>query len=239
MLTGAERDVATERRYDDHEVRKILDLAIGQDDAPAPSLPPGDGLTLGQLQEVGREVGLSPSRIAQAAATFEGQTALLPRTRSFGLPTSVGSIVSLPRAPTEREWERLVAELRATFDAKGVVTSHGSLREWSYGTLHAFVEPAETGYRLRLTDSFAAALGVSTMFGGFFLALGALTTVILLAREDAGLRYLVGLFMSAGGGGAMAFTALSAPRWARTQEERMEHIARFAATLLAAPAPDE
>lgn len=228
-------DMSTERRYEDHEVRQIIDLAIGEDDAPAPSLRSGDGLTLGQLQEVGREVGLSPSRIAQAVATFEGQGALLPRTRSLGLPTSVGSVVSLPRAPTEREWERLVAELRMTFGEKGEVTSHGGLREWSYGSLHAFVEPAETGYRLRLTDSFAAALGVSTMFGGLFLALGLLTTVILLSRGDAGLKYLVGLFMSAGGGGAMAFSALSAPRWARTQEQRMEHLSRFAAALLAAP----
>ena len=231
--------MATERRYEEHEVRKIIDLAIDQDDAPAPSLPPGDGLTLAQLQEVGREVGLSPSRIAQAVATYEGQAALLPRTRTFGLPTSVGSVVSLPRAPTEREWERLVAELRATFGTKGEVTSHGSLREWSYGSLHAFVEPAETGYRLRLTDSIAGALGMTAMFGGFFLALGALTTVILLAREDAGLKYLVGMFMSAGGGGAMALTALSAPKWARTQEARMEHLSQFAANLLAAPAPDE
>lgn len=231
--------MSTERRYQDHEVRKIIDLAIGQDDAPTPSLPSGDGLTLGQLQDVGREVGLSPSRIAQAVATFEGQGALLPRTRALGLPTSVGSVVSLPRAPTEREWERLVAELRTTFGTKGEVTTHGSLREWSYGSLHAFVEPTETGYRLRLADSLAGALGLSTLFGGFFLVFGLLVTVILLSRDDAGLKYLVGLFMSAGGGGAMALTALSAPGWARTQEQRMEHISRFAAELLAEPAADE
>ena len=231
--------MSTERRYQDHEVRQIIDLAIGRDEAPAPSLPSRDGLTLGQLQEVGREVGLSPSRIAQAVATFEGQGALVPRTTSMGLPTSVGSVVSLSRELTEREWERLVSELRTTFGTKGEVTSHGGLREWSYGSLHAFVEPTETGYRLRLTDSFAAPLGVSTIFGGLFLALGLLVTVILLSREDAGLKFLVGAFMSAGGAGAMALTALAAPKWARTQEQRMEHISRFTAGLLAAPASDE
>jgi hypothetical protein len=229
----------TERRYEDHEVREIIDLAIGRDDAPAPSLPAGDGLTLGQLQDVGREVGLSPSRIAQAVATFEGRGALIPRTRALGLPTAVGSVVPLARDLTEREWERLVAELRTTFGTKGEVTSHGSLREWSHGSLHAFVEPTATGYRLRMADSFAAALGVSTVFGGLFLTLGILITVILLAREDAGLKFLVGAFMSAGAGGAMAFTALAAPGWARRQEERMEHISRFAAALLAAPTSNE
>jgi hypothetical protein len=231
--------MSTERKYGDAEVRKIIDLAIGEEDAPVPSLPSRDGLTLGQLQDVGQEVGLSPSRIARAVATFEGQGALLPRTRSLGLPTSVGSVVSLPRALTDHEWERLVAELRTTFGTKGEVTSHGGLREWSYGSLHAFVEPTETGYRLRMTDSFAAALGVSTVFGSLFLVLGMLITVILLAREDAGLKFLVGAFMSAGGGGVMALTAWSAPGWARRQEQRMEHISRFAAALPAAPTPDE
>ena len=231
--------MSTERRYQDDEVRKILELAIGQDDAPARALPPGDGLTLAQLQDVGREVGLSPSRIVQAVATFEGHSALLPQTRALGLPTSVGSVVSLPRALTEGEWERLVAELRTVFGTKGEVASRGSVREWSYGSLHAFVEPTESGYRLRLTDSFAAPLGVGTVFGGLFLALGLLITVILLSREDAGLRFLVGAFMATGGGGAMALTALSAPGWARRQEQRMEHISRFTSALLAAPSPDE
>jgi hypothetical protein len=71
------------------------------------------------------------------------------------------------------------------------------------------------------------------VFGGFFLALGVLITVILLSREDAGLKFLVGTFMSGGAAGAMALTALAAPRWARTQEQRVEHISRFAAALLA------
>ena len=231
--------LSSERRYQDHEVRKIIDLALDQDDAPAPALPASDGLTLAQLQDVGREVGLSPARIAQAVATFEGRGALVPRTRAMGLPTPVRSSVSLPRAPTDHEWERLVAELRTTFGTKGEVTSQGSLREWSYGALHAFVEPTEHGYRLRLTDSYAAPLGVSTVLGGFFLVLGLLTTVILLSREDAGLKFLIGTFMSAAGGGAMALTALSAPGWARTQEQRMEHISRFAAGLLGASAPED
>jgi len=36
--------MSKERRYQDHEVRQILDLAIGQKDGPAQSLPAIDGL---------------------------------------------------------------------------------------------------------------------------------------------------------------------------------------------------
>jgi hypothetical protein len=225
-------DMSKDRKYQDHEVRQIIDLAIGQEDAPSPSLPMGDGLTLVQLQEVGREVGLSPNRISQAVAAFEQRGVVLPRAKALGLPISVGSVVSLPRSLTDREWERLIAELRTTFDAKGEVTSHGSLREWSNGTLHAFLEPAETGYRLRLTDSRAAALGAGTLFGGFFLTLGVLIFLVLLGREDAGFKILFPLFMSAGGAGIMALGALTTPGWARVQEKRMEHISTFTTSLL-------
>src|SRR5262245_14226078 len=94
-------DMSGERRYQDHEIRQILDLAIGQEDAPAPSLPAVDGLTLLELQEVGREVGLPSDRITQAVAAFEGRGESVPRATTFGLPTSVGRVVPLPRSPSE------------------------------------------------------------------------------------------------------------------------------------------
>jgi plasmid stability protein len=120
--------MSNERRYQDHEIRQILDLAIDQEDGPAQSLPAADGLTLLELQEVGREVGLPPERITQAAAALEGRGESLPRGTTLGLPTSVGRAVPLPRSPSDREWELLIAELRTTFGVKGEVTAQGGLR---------------------------------------------------------------------------------------------------------------
>jgi len=231
--------MSKERRYQDHEVREILDLAIGQEDASVPSLPASDGLTLRDLQDVGREVGLSSNRITAAVAAFEGRGESIPRTTTLGLPTSVGSVVSLPRRPTDLEWERLIAELRTTFGGKGEVTSHGSLREWSYGTLHAFLEPAENGYRLRLVDSRAAALGVGFLFGGFLLAFSLLILLVLLGKDDPGSRLFVPLFFSLGGSGIIALSTMALPRWAREQEKRMEHICGYTVSLLAAPASND
>lgn len=116
------------RRYQDHEIREILDLAIGQD-APEPSRSAVDGLTLLELQDVGREVGVPADRITQAVAVFEGHREVVPRGTTFGLPTSVGRITALPRSPSDREWELLIAELRTTFGGSGVVTSQGGLRD--------------------------------------------------------------------------------------------------------------
>ncbi len=226
-------DVSKERRYQDQEIRQILDLAIGEDEGPAQSLPAVDGLTLQQLQEVGREVGLGPERITQAVAAFEGRGKSVARGTMLGLPTSVGRVVPLPRSPSDREWELLIAELRTTFGGKGEVTSHGGLREWSDGTLHAFIEPTETGHRLRLANSSIAVGGI--VLGGILLAFALLVLVVLLGKGDPGFRLAVPAFFSLIGGGLVAGGAMSPPRWAREQEGRMEHISSYAVSLLGAP----
>ncbi len=141
------------RKYQDHEIRQILELAVGEDESPAQSLPAGDGLTLAQLQDIGRDVGVPANRINQAVAAFEGRGESVPRGHTLGLPTSIGRVVSLPRDLSHREWELLIAELRTTFGVTKTVTSHGSLREWSHGGLHAFIEPTETGHNERTVAS--------------------------------------------------------------------------------------
>src|SRR5688572_11336733 len=223
--------MSKERRYEEDEVRQILDLAIGPEGAPAQSLPAVGGLTLLQLQEVGREVGLPPDRVTQAAAAFEGRGESVPRGKALGLPVSVGQVVPLPRNPSDREWELLIAELRTTFGGKGEVTSHGGLREWSHGKVHAFIEPTATGHRLRLTDSNAAVAGI--LFGGIILAFALMIFVVLLGKDDPGFKFALPAFFALFGGGLAAGSAMSLPRWAREQEKRMEHISTYAVSLLA------
>ncbi|MBC7898389.1 MAG: hypothetical protein H7066_23410 [Cytophagaceae bacterium] len=227
--------MSKERRYQDHEIKQILDLAIGQEDGLAQSLPAVDGLTLVDLQEVGRGVGLPPDRITQAVAAFEGRGEPVPRGTTLGLPTSLGRVVALPRSPSDREWELLIAELRTTFGGKGEATSHGGLREWSHGALHAFIEPTETGYRLRLADSSGAVGGI--VLGGFFLAFALMIFVVLLGKDDPGFRFAVPAFFSLIGGSLVTGSALSLPKWAREQERRMEHISKHAVSLLGLPGP--
>ena len=226
-------DMSRERRYRDHEVREIFDLATGREDGPAQPIAAADGLTLGELQDVGREVGLAPERVAQAVAVFEGRAESAPRGTTLGLPTAVERVVPLTRRPSEREWELLVAELRTTFGGKGAMTSQGGLREWSHGSLHALVEPTETGHRLRLTDSNGAVGGI--VIGGFVVALALMVLAVLLGKDDAGAKLAVPAFLALLGGGLAAGSALSPPRWAREQERRMEHISRRIAALLSLP----
>ncbi len=58
-----------ERRYQEDEVAEIFEAAS----VPAISrtgAPSQEGLTLTELQAIGREVGIAPERIAEAAASL-------------------------------------------------------------------------------------------------------------------------------------------------------------------------
>jgi hypothetical protein len=223
--------MSEERRYRNDEIREILELA-DRDDLPRfPPMPQADGLTASELQEVGREVGLSPGRVARAVAEYEGRGQPAFRSTTLGMPTQVGRMVSLPRAPTDQEWELLVAELRTTFGEKGEVAAHGGLREWSNGNLHAFIEPTESGYRLRLTDTMVNAIG-ATFVGGFFLAFALLILLVLLGKGDPGFRYVVPGFFSVIGVGLIAGTRIALPRWADRRDDQMQHVMGRARALI-------
>src|SRR6185436_13586583 len=133
----------TTRRYGDDEVREIFSLATTGGTADRSLPAESGGLTLDELQHIGREAGIEPARVAQAAATLDARGKPAPVRRAFGLPIGVSRVVDLPRAPTDREWELLVSQFRTTFETQGETTTTGGLREWSVGSLHISVEPTE------------------------------------------------------------------------------------------------
>ena len=225
--------MADERRYSEHEVSAIFELAAepraltgrgGADDA---------GLTLAQLQQVGREAGLDPRRVAEAATLVELRRTAR-RDTFLGLPTSVGRLVTLPREPTDREWEQLVASLRETFDARGQDRSDGVVRHWANGNLHAYVEPDPAGIRLRLRTRKSDAPG----YTAFALIMLLTSLIILVEAATAGMAaggVVLALTLLASGLGMLGVTAARLPRWAREREEQMERVAVRAVGLLAAP----
>jgi hypothetical protein len=223
--------VTPERRYDDDEVRQIFGWAA---ESPEPSLPagaPGTGLTLSELQEIGREVGLSPQRIAAAAAQLDVTGELVRDTTYLGLPISVGHSVELPRPLTAHEWEVLVGEIRETFGARGQVTATGGLREWTNGNLQVFLETTETGHRLRLRTTKGSAMN-ATWMGVTLLVLAVVLLGVLLLTgqpEDLAISALLGAL----GAAALGSNALVLPPWARERQGQMRYIAGRALTLTA------
>lgn len=232
-----------ERRYREDEVAEIFEAAARRGSRGG-ALTSGEGLTLAELQAIGSDVGLAPERIAEAAAALELRRSAL-RLTDLGMPVSVRRAVDLPRPPTDREWEMLVAELRGTFDAKGREGSRGSMREWSNGKLHALVEPTGTGHRLRLGTTKSDAVPLNRMGAtGLVMALLALLALFFTGELPDGL--FLPLVFAAMGGGTLAYNALRLPAWAREREEQMELVAAQALLLLAGdpepkpePSPNE
>lgn len=144
-----------DRRYNDDEVAAIFRAAAEGSESHA--LPGGhtDGLTLYDLQAIGREVDISPDAVSHAAQSLDRPREPVVSETFLGLPIAVGRIVALNRRLTDAKWELLVVELREVFHARGTVRAQGSLREWSNGNLHALLEPTPTGHQLRLGTSRA------------------------------------------------------------------------------------
>lgn len=227
-----------ERRYQEDEVREIFETAADARDTQRRALSSGDGLSLAELQEIGLEVGLAPERIAEAATALELRAKLVPAKKYMGMPLTVGRTVDLPREPTDREWEVLVAELRETFQAKGSIDVHGGIRQWTNGNLHAFIEPTEQGHRLRL-GSLKGNTVATTMMGAAGVGLGLFTTVALLAKGRFADEFLIPLFFVGLGVAAIAAGALALPSWARKRDKQMEYIAARAQALLSrGPEPE-
>jgi hypothetical protein len=179
-------------------------------------------MTLAELQDIGREVGISPEAVDRAARSLEVRP--LGNIRSFlGLPIGVERSVALERRLSEEEWERLVVEMREVFGARGAVSANGSFRQWTNGNLQALLEPTPNGHRLRLSTvkgnarvSMAAGammIGVSVVMGVSAAVAGQLAQVVPMVSMIALL-----------GSGFLASTVLRLPSWARLRGHQMEGI---------------
>jgi len=215
--------VTADRRYNEDEVAAIFRSAAEGSPSPAPQSPGDEGLTLPDLQVIGREVGIPPEAVAQAAHALDVRGQGASRTL-LGLPIGVERTIVLNRWLTDAEWDLLVVELREVFNARGTVTSHGSLREWRNGNLHALLEPTPTGHRLRLRtrkgDARASIVG-----GLMMLGVTAAVTVAGAAGGSLGNAVPGIVFLAAAGLGLIANGALRLPNWARLRGRQMEGIA--------------
>src|SRR5881409_3617387 len=213
----------TDRRYNEKEMAAIFRTAAEGPQSPQREVPAEEGLTLSGLQAIGREVGISPTSVAQAAQALDIRQGASSRT-FLGLPIGVARTVNLNRRLTDQEWEQLVVQLRDVFNARGTTRSDGSLRQWTNGNLQVLLEPTETGHRLRFRTLRG---GARASIGAGIATLG-ITAVVVISGAVWGTlgEALPGIaLMAAAGAGMIASGALRLPRWARLREAQMEALA--------------
>src|SRR5215467_8782039 len=215
-----------ERRYTDEETAAIFKAAaeLQQATLAAPGeglASSGEGMTLAQLQQIGREVGIPSELVARAAHGLELRGRASVR-RFMGLPVGVSRTVSLQRALTEAEWERLVVDLRETFDARGRLRTDGGFRQWTNGNLQALLEPTPTGHQLRLRTMKSDAYAMMSC-GFSILAFDVFLTAL---RGLSGRAGSAGFFFAFGAVGLsmVALGASRVPGWAKRRQQQMEEI---------------
>ena len=197
----------SERRFNEEEVAQLFERAAEAQQVRQQQLPSRQGMTLTELQEIGRQVGISSEELANAVRAVELRPQ--PTSRNFlGVPIGVGLSVDIGRKLSQEEWERFVADLRETFDARGVVRQEGNLRYWANGNLQALLEPVGVGDRVRLRTvkgdaavRIMGAVGVDAASLGSFMLLGT------------------------AGAAALGFGASRLPAWARLRRAQMEDVA--------------
>ncbi len=223
----------SERRYSDEEVSEIFERATK---TSLPASRPAEGLTLRELQEVGKEVGLAPELVERAAKSLDRKVQTQNRL-VVGLPVGVGRTVELERPLTDAEWHRLVVDLRETFDAQGKLSEHGPFKQWTNGNLQALLEPTSTGQRLRLKTFKANAMGLMRTGLGMVGVTSTILTVMYFraAPFDASALWTVfttGLGLFVGG-------ALQVPGWAKLRRRQIEEVTeRLAMTVATSPGDD-
>lgn len=229
----------SERQYNDEEVAAIFERASETEHAGLPMSAEGKGLTLAALQDIGREVGISPESISLAARSLD-QTGR-PVSRTFiGLPIAVGRTVEFGRRLSDSDWEGLVADLRTTFEARGTVRYDGPFRQWTNGNLQALVEPTPTGHRLRLQtlkgDSRALMTGGAVVLGGAAATL--IAVAVAGSLNNPGTVTGVG-FMALMGLGMFAAGALRVSGWARRRRTQIEEVIARVASSVKTPLRDD
>jgi len=216
----------SERRYTEDEVAAIFERAIqAQQQNATPQLTSGEGMTLGQLQEVGREIGLTPEQLAGAARAVERSGRSTSR-KFLGFTIAVGRTVDLDRKISDEEWDRLVVDLRETFDAKGKLSSEGNFKQWTNGNLQALLEPTASGHRLRLKTMKGDSRALLTAGLGMLatsVVLGGAAALFWIPSQGEGLGTVTSVFIV--GMGMLAAGLIRLPSWARLRRQQMEEVA--------------
>lgn len=175
-------------RYSEAEVRAILKRAAErQHRADLSAEARASGLSQRELERVAAAAGIEPRHVAAAIRDAERTEPAVPpgiHERLNGKPTRIHLRRALPGQLDETLWQKLVVELRRTFDTPGIPSQLGAIREWRSNAsvqdqAEFLAEEVDGEVRLTLRRSWLAkatgSLASLVMGGGmsaFFLTLG-------------------------------------------------------------------
>ena len=191
--------------------------------------PPPDGLTLDELQEIGRAAGLDPAHIAAVVA--ESETEAETQQTWHGVPVGVTRTRLLPDRVSDAEWEQIVDVLRAHYKMPGTAQQIGRRREWSASSTTAYrvtVESRGDGDLVRVqAPASVRSAGILTGLGFSAAAIVMFLSTALTTGELVGPALASAPFAAFGALlylSVLAMARFAAPREAARHEALLDRI---------------
>ncbi|MEM1056188.1 MAG: hypothetical protein AAGI52_11725 [Bacteroidota bacterium] len=115
------------KRFSEAEAQRIFALAAERQHETGQEEP---GLSLEELEEVGRAAGLDPAIVREAAMDALRPEVTSTTRRILGMPVEHRRERFVRGTVSDEAWAEIVIDLRRQFDKTGIVTDIGPLREW-------------------------------------------------------------------------------------------------------------
>ena len=175
------------KRFSESEAQRIFARAAERQHAAADEEA---GLTVEELEEIGRTAGLDPAFVRAAAAdALRPDPVAEDAHDALGMPRHVRRERLIPGTVDDEAWARIVADLRARFKTSGVASQIGPLREWTTSASDN-AQPAQISLhtegeatRVVAEQSFRNSRLGFGIGGGVNLAMGLIFSVVALTAE--------------------------------------------------------
>jgi hypothetical protein len=183
----------SERRYSDDEVALILRKAT-EAGAPSGRSRDGDGMTLEELQGIGREVGIAPAAIA-AAARHVAMVRIQETGGLLGASATPRYEVTVPGKASPEKLGDAVAVVRRAMGRQGLVRAEFGGLEWQardmLGGRYVSLQPGADGTHIRVFGNFRDGAFLTGVASG--VPSGAVASAIAAAvLKTMGLATLLG-----------------------------------------------
>ena len=228
------------RRFTDREVALVLRKAVELDEQRGSG--DGGGLSIGDLREIGKEVGISADAIDRAAQTLERP--LAPGYRLAGAPLVHKAIRAVPAELSEEAIAELVRVIDEETDTNGAVSEAlGSVRWIGSDRLKSklvAVTPRDGETTIQVVEKTVVrlrnAVTLVPALWGVILAMPAIAVTGGLLGAAMG----VGAAVLGGGAGRAVWSALSARSARRVERlaDRLTERASHATPPAALPEPE-
>ena len=219
-------------RFSEDDARRIFARAAERQHADDQK---PTGLSLAELQEIGRAAGLDPEHVVAAVAEVQGGEGLgaAPPATFLGVNVEPSATRVIPGPLTDEMWGRMVSRVRSVFNTVGVTSDVGATREWQgtntqggLSNLRMTASPTEGGTLVSLRTSragqvsqYRALFGVFAAMVVFFLVLGLATGDV----GDPGFWAFVSMFAAATVGIPLA-GRFGSRRWAETRQSQFDAL---------------